>query len=70
MADEGIKDDKDEVEGHKAMLTDDPSDSETSDDVEGHIKAKAIGEPVDSRPSKAPLNSADEDDVEGHRTHA
>ena len=68
MADEGILDDKGEVEGHKAYETSDPSDSETADDVEGHRPAKAIGDPRDGlQPGKSPLNSDDEDDVEGHR---
>jgi hypothetical protein len=69
MADEGILDDKDEVEGHKYWETSDPSESETADDVEGHRTAKAIGDPRDGlQPGKQPLNSDGEDDVEGHRT--
>jgi hypothetical protein len=66
MADEGIMDDKDEVEGHVATpLTDDSPDSETSDDVEGHVEMPAIGEPRD-QPGVLLPKSDDKADVEGH----
>jgi hypothetical protein len=68
MADEGILADKDEVEGHRAYVEPDASESETADDVEGHRPAKAIGDPRDGlQPGRQPLNSDGEDDVEGHR---
>jgi len=56
MADEGILDDKDDVEGHKTLpATPDPK-TDSSDDVQGH---KTL--PVTSDPE-----TESSDDVEGH----
>ena len=72
MADEGIKDDKEEVEGHVRWETADPPESESgkpstgtdsADDVEGHILIAKIGEPLDE-PGR--VAKSDEDDATGH----
>lgn len=66
MADEGILD-KDDVEGHRAYVEPDGSESETADDVEGHKLTSAMGDPRDPKADFVTSNSDDEDDVEGHR---
>jgi hypothetical protein len=66
MADEGLKDEKDDVAGHAGgRLTSDPSDGETSDDVEGHAGGRLIADPRDPRPGVT-TEESDDDDVEGH----
>jgi hypothetical protein len=77
MADEGIMDDKDDVEGHhtaKEVAEPGQDDlgrhilkTEDEDDVEGHKLIMKIGDPRDDRPGmRTVMESDDKDDVEGH----
>jgi hypothetical protein len=79
MADEGIRDDKDDVEGHaKAKEVAEPRQDDLgirtlksdADDVEGHMRTQEIGDPRDDRPGMRTQKSDDEDDVEGHKLHS
>lgn len=74
MADEGIKDDKEEVEGHMRWETADPPESESgepstgtdsSEDVAGHVNISKIGDPRD-QPGLVVEKTEEKDDVEGH----